>query len=133
MKTCMKCLRAKPLSEFNNKASTPDGKRPWCKSCVAKQALKYGRTMSGLIMSIYHGQKTLSKKRGHLPPAYSRLELEAWLKGHKDFYRLYKAWQASGHESILRPSVDRLDNSKGYSFDNIRLVTWGENHDAQWK
>jgi hypothetical protein len=24
--------------------------------------------------------------------------------------------------------VDRLDDSKGYSFDNIQLVTWRENH-----
>ena len=28
------------------------------------------------------------------------------------------------------PSVDRIDNSIGYTIDNIRLVTWRENLEA---
>jgi hypothetical protein len=27
----------------------------------------------------------------------------------------------------MSPSFDRLDNSKPYTFDNLELVTWGEN------
>jgi hypothetical protein len=31
----------------------------------------------------------------------------------------------------LKPSVDRLDDYKGYSFSNIRLVTWQDNREHQ--
>ena len=32
-KTCTKCNKHKPLSEFNKKHDTKDGLRPYCKSC----------------------------------------------------------------------------------------------------
>jgi hypothetical protein len=48
----------------------------------------------------------------------------------KNFKVLYKNWVKSGYEKNFRPSVDRLDSTKGYSFDNIRLVTWKENNNA---
>ena len=33
----------------------------------------------------------------------------------------------------LVPSIDRLDDFKGYSFSNIRLTTWKENREHQYK
>lgn len=35
MKTCSKCLEAKPLDCYS-KGSRPDGKQPWCKMCMAE-------------------------------------------------------------------------------------------------
>ena len=37
-------------------------------------------------------------------------------------------WVNSGYKRDMKPSIDRLDNSRGYSFDNIRLVTFRENY-----
>lgn len=31
----------------------------------------------------------------------------------------------------MKPSVDRLDDFKGYSFNNMRLITWRENRQHQ--
>lgn len=44
---------------------------------------------------------------------------------------LYTEWVASGNVTELKPSVDRLDDYRGYSFDNIRLVTWKDNRQHQ--
>ncbi len=49
--------------------------------------------------------------------------------GKRYFKKLYDNWVHSNWDIWLRPSVDRLDNAKGYSFDNIRLVTWLDNWD----
>jgi hypothetical protein len=46
------------------------------------------------------------------------------------FHELYDIWASNGYDRTLAPSVDRVDDSKGYTYGNIRLVTWAEN-DAQ--
>ena len=88
----------------------------------------YSRTIKGLIVRIYLSQKGSSKERGHNPPTYSKEELHVWMTSQSNFKELYDNWIVSGHETDLRPSVDRLINSKGYSFDNIQLMTWRENY-----
>ena len=95
--------------------------------------LKYKRTFKGFLNQIYNSQTASSKKRGHAPSEYSKEELGLWLKGHKDFQQLWGDWVLSDYEKYKRPSVDRLDDNKGYSFDNIRLVTWRVNQDAGYK
>ena len=43
------------------------------------------------------------------------------------FREMLQAYLASGKNLSLAPSIDRIDNNKGYSLDNIRWVTQGEN------
>ena len=40
-------------------------------------------------------------------------------------------WKSSGYNRWTKPSVDRLDDNLGYSFDNIQLMTWKENNEKQ--
>ena len=75
---------------------------------------------------MYNAQKGLSKIRGHNKPNYTVEQLEVWLFAN-DIESLYDAWKISGFKRMLRPSVDRLDDFKGYDLTNIRLVTWAEN------
>ena len=76
---------------------------------------------------IYWQQCANSKTRGHNPPAYNKQELYEWITAQPEYDELFSTWEDSGYLSDLRPSCDRLDNSKGYTFDNIELVTWAEN------
>ena len=92
---------------------------------------QYYKTRRGRIGQIHKAQRHGSKVRGHPYPEYSVGELYDWANQH-GYEALFAAWEASGFEKDLMPSTDRLDNSKGYSFDNMRLVTWKENRDQAY-
>jgi len=88
---------------------------------------KYMRTKKGILASIYGHQRHSSKRRGHIMPTYSKEELGEWLFSHKDFDTLYGEWICSGYLKETKPSVDRIDDSIGYSLSNIQLLTWDGN------
>ena len=63
---------------------------------------------------------------------YSKEQLIEWCKVN-GFDALFDSWVKSGYKKGLKPSVDRVDDFNGYSFCNIRLVTWDENREHQYK
>lgn len=129
---CKECKVTKSTEEFyqSNKST--------CKVCVRKRTNAnykklgngYDFTYKGVIRVIYKTQKRHQKLRGHGDLPYTKQELKVWLEDN-GFEVLFKSWEQSGHLSELKPSVDRLDDFKGYSLDNIRLVTWKENREHQ--
>jgi len=142
MKKCFKCGIEKPLNEFYKHSQMMDGYLNKCKECAKKDTANnpkafsnrvedcYDRTEKGVIRVIYKAQKSNSKRRGHNPPAYTKDELREWLYKN-NFKSLYDKWVKSGFKKDLKPSVDRIDDFKGYSFDNIKLGTWKENKEHQ--
>lgn len=126
-KTCTKCGKKKSKKKFYNSKSNKDGLYYWCRKCVLEVRKEYYRTKSGLITHVYATQKRSSKIRGDSPPEYTKEEFLEWLISQKKFHKLYNNWVKSGYEKNLSPSVDRLNDYKGYSFDNIQVLTWQEN------
>jgi hypothetical protein len=124
-KICTICGIEKPVSEFKSSQGRPTS---YCKLCDNERAKLHIRTLSGRLHKIYNNQKINSIRRGHSQPAYTFDELKDWFISQPNFKKLWKAWKNSGYKKDLTLSVDRLDESKGYSFDNIRLVTWRENN-----
>lgn len=61
---------------------------------------------------------------------YKKEELHEWLIS-KGIESLYDFWVNSGFSKDCKPSIDRLNDFNGYSFDNMRLVTWRENREHQ--
>ena len=88
--------------------------------------MKRYRTKHGKMNSMYRSQKHNSKVRNHNMPEYTKEEFFEWLDKN-DFSVLYEYWVDSGFKKSLSPSVDRKDSNKGYSFSNIKLMTWEEN------
>lgn len=86
------------------------------------------RTKSKLIRDIYYNQISNSRSRKHVPPKYTLEELNKWIYKQPAFKVLYDNWLANDCITDLIPSIDRLDDAKGYSFDNIQLMTWKENN-----
>jgi len=126
-KKCPKCKVVKTREGFGLDNRRTDKMQCWCRECTNNSKRYFYRTEKGVLSSIYNSQKNSSIKRNHHQPMYTREQLFSWATSQKIFNELYNQWVASGFETSKRPSVDRLDESKGYSFDNIQLMTWGEN------
>jgi hypothetical protein len=90
--------------------------------------LNYSRSITGLIKRIYAHQVRNCKHRKHPLPAYSSDELQDWFVNNTTAMQVYEAWKASDYDISLTPSIDRLDNSKSYTFSNIEAVSWQENY-----
>lgn len=134
MKKCRLCNIEKPISRYYiDKRKDKGDVRTECIECSKKEAQKYHKTISGVIGSIYSSQKKASKKRNHQQPDYSRKDIYNKSINSKIFMNLYYEWVASGYKKDDKPSYDRLDNKKPYTFDNLRIVKWIENNEEGYK
>ena len=127
MKRCNSCNIIKKLSKFSKQKSRKDGLQLSCKECDKIRSHLYFRTKDGLVSKIYSNQKVNSKTRGHVPPCYSKQDLQDWLYSQKKFHHLFHIWEIGNFDRMLVPSVDRMDDYEPYSFSNIQLMTWREN------
>lgn len=126
-KVCLKCKELKDDSEFYPCKNSKDNLGLTCRHCISIQGKQYRNSLIGLIKKTYKNQIFASKKRNHPPPDYTEEEFVIWFIRQDNFLELYNAWVESVFNSKLKPSGDRLDDYKPYSFGNLRLVTWGEN------
>ena len=126
-KQCTKCKIVKKHKEFSIRKNSKDGLTPKCKTCKNIYNTAYRHSVDGLIAVMHGHQVSTSVHRGHTPPNYSRKELVVWVKSQESFMELYNKWCKSGYKKSMVPSCDRIDDYKPYTFDNIRLVTFGEN------
>jgi hypothetical protein len=88
---------------------------------------KYRRSIKGLLVVMYGGAIQKSIRREHTPPLYSLEEFRDRFEEDPTFLKLYGIWKNSDYETMLKPSVDRLDNTKPYTWENIQLVDWRTN------
>jgi len=128
MKTCRVCNEAKPLECFGVNNKQPDKKDYKCKPCNRKLRRDYFRSFDGVITDIYANEKKSARERNISPPQYTKQELKTYLTNSVIFHKLYDVWVASNYKTNLKPSIDRVDDMLGYSFDNIEVVTWEENY-----
>lgn len=133
LKKCKKCELQKPMVQFSKNISNHDNLDNYCRDCKRENNIHFRRTKDGVAQTIYDGQLKTSKKRQHNPPKYTKQELMIWMYRQDIFHLMYAKWVESGYIKDLKPSIDRLNDFKGYSFENIRLVTWKENREKQSK
>ena len=127
MKKCNKCGEVKPFEKFYKNKSIKNGIDSYCKVCSSEMCKNRRRSLYGKAERIFTKQKQSSKIRGHHPPLYTKDEFIDWILRNEDYLRLHNQWVDSGYKKSLAPSVDRINDYKGYSFDNIQVTTWGEN------
>lgn len=77
-----------------------------------------------IVNKLYQRQVINSLKRKMGKPKYTKNQLHDWVLKQKNVKKLLKNWINSGEDVDLTLSIDRLDSTKTYSFDNIELVPW---------
>jgi len=126
-KKCYKCKIVYNVSNFNKNRTKKDGYNSECKKCSKKLRIKKRRTKYGLLSKIYFSQISNSKLRGYGTPDYTKKEFINKYIDDNYFIILYNNYIKSNYNKKLIPSCDRIDDYKGYSFNNIQLMTWEEN------
>ena len=146
-KKCSKCLATKPVSEFYRKARSYAS---WCKACLkeySRQRVADGRDRESKIK--------YEIKNGHVRTTRNALDLKLATMVSAIYRNIKKRDYFSRREATItkeqlrdmvyefcernyyvvtvkkhpfKPSVDRKDNAKGYSLDNVRIVWQIENY-----
>ena len=127
LKFCPKCSKEKSTEMFGRDKYNKDGLNYVCKKCKRTENLSYYRTKKGLITKIYKDQKKSCLLRNHKLPKYTKKEFSEWMFIQVNFDTLYNDWVESGFNTMLVPSVDRLNDYETYCLNNIRLTTWKVN------
>ena len=127
MKKCSCCNIIKDLSYFSKSSKSKDGYECRCKQCDKNRYDNYSKSKKGLINKIFRSQKQHSRDRGMDIPIYTLNELYDWVVSQDNFDGLYNAWIDSNYEKDLVPSINRIDDYKSYSLDNIEIITFKEN------
>ncbi len=128
-KICPGCLLVKNISEFGiqknkNKTIIPASR---CKKCYSIEGKKRNQNKLRMIYNLFREQRRSSIIKMFPPPEYSLLWIQNWCLSSEKFNTLYEKWVESDHNTILKPSIDRINPLKHYKKDNIQVMTFGEN------
>lgn len=150
-KQCFKCGGEKSINEFYVHRQMGDGHLNKCKNCTRKDSrenrlrdverwnnfdrnryrtnilrmikLKYNsmrRRVNGFTDHSKLLGKELLSKDNFIKWAFSE-------NSQKNFIKLYNSWARNNYPRKLSPSIDRIDNSKGYILGNLQWITQQEN------
>ena len=89
-----------------------------------KNTQRWRKTKRGLLTNLYNKLKIRHRTEFDLEFLHAFAECQK-------FNRLYEEWVKSGYHKQLKPSIDRIDNKKGYTQKNIHWLTWAENRYKQ--
>ena len=104
----------------------------------AKKA--YEKTKQGFLMRLYHNMQSRVKgiQKNHAKyyeglPIIEKKTFYFWAMKSIKFHKLFYEWQQSGYDRKLVPSIDRKDNTKGYTIENIQFLTLSNNCKKRWE
>lgn len=80
------------------------------------------KTAEGLAASLGNQMKASSKRRGFDTPSWNTKIFRQWLFSQDSFDSLFNTWSKSGHLTMFKPTIKRIDTNKGYHLDNMRVV-----------
>jgi hypothetical protein len=151
-KKCFKCNEIKSLSSFYKHSQMADGHLNKCKDCAKKDVRnnliaereKYRvydieRNRNNFNRIFLHRYSSIkSRVEGRATRKYkiegSKLcqkdEFIEWCYKKNiltKFNKLHIKWRLSGYQRNLVPSIDRIDNNKGYILSNIQWITLRDN------
>jgi len=87
---------------------------------------KYRQSFHGRISRMYSSMILRTKKKGYK----KIIERKAFIKFASDniqYKALYNIWMQEDYKMIYCPTIDRIDNSKGYIEGNLQFLNQREN------
>lgn len=95
---------------------------------------KYEKTKKGFLMRLYRNMQSridgVQKLKTHLYIGKQLLDRQSfydWAMNDLAFNNLFDAYEKSGYDRKLAPSVDRINSKLGYKLSNMEFVTHSEN------
>lgn len=149
-KTCSKCGNTLPLSDFYKQSNTKDGFQYCCKSChnkVTKKNREEFAANNPFLQIILNRWASLNQRcvNGKYTDSYTAQntpQIQSYQKKGIQLemtYQEFKNWMLSVeqiHNQIVskgeNSSIDRIDDTKGYSPDNIQLISLHENIEKRY-
>jgi hypothetical protein len=145
-KACGICKEDQFLSEYSKNVSAPDGLQYRCRTC--DKAYQKKRRADNLQHNLEYGRLYLKKRRENFDYRLQML-INASKQRAKDKNRVHEItvddikaiYPKDGKCPIFgfdlefgnagfretSPSIDRIDSSKGYTVDNIQIISWKAN------
>lgn len=142
-KKCSKCGETKPVSEFYRRSDAKHRLKSWCKRCDNANATERSRTPQGKAVSKRSNAKHYASHKGRAVKLTYKASWRAKKKGIEfdiDAGDVERALVNPGRCALtgrafvftpptdtahhpLAPSLDRIDNTRGYVPGNVQLVT----------
>lgn len=88
----------------------------------------YRHKPKGLLTNTYHKMKNRNLNNGYGKLPFSLQEFINWSIEDLSFLIAFNGWVESGYNKKFKPSPDRIDSNKGYSFKNINWTFWKDNY-----
>ena len=120
LKKCTSCKEHKPAAEFTNDMTRYDGLKTTCKTCSSELSKQW--RSNNLAKALFKSAKYGAKKRG-IEFAITVDDIQI-----PDRCPIFGFKMEFGGKRSTSPSIDRIDNSKGYVPGNIVVVSVKANH-----
>lgn len=136
-KTCAHCHQVKSASAFSPNKRMKCGLASWCKACSSRCFASYVRENPiGFLNQLYRkmkirvdGSDPSQKKMYRGLPICTKDEFLEWAR-ETNFLELFAAWHKSGMQRRLVPSINRINNRKGYEIGNMEFLSLSDNSAA---
>lgn len=79
----------------------------------------------GTIKTLYARMRTMNKRRFNIKTKFSIKDLKEFLD--KTPYKILQDQYTETGDKRLRPTIDRINNRRGYSLDNLQVISSREN------
>lgn len=128
-KTCSKCKQVKYLTQYRKHKSCIYGVNSYCIDCHNKISLARYRSLHGRAHALYN---SVLHRLKH-DPAYKDRTIDfsiddflQWLPT-TNYTAIFNAWAKSRYQQRLSPTIDRINNKRDYTLDNIQVLTLSDN------